>query len=224
MNSSGFILIDKPVGITSHDVIDRLRRITSIRKIGHAGTLDPFATGLLVVGIGREATKQLGKMMGKDKEYEAGAILGATSDTQDLTGQITPTEKMAMPKETTVQKTISEFLGEIEQVPPMFSAKKIRGKKLYELAREGKEVKREPVQITIHSLDITDYSPPKLSFTVRCSAGTYIRTLAHDIGQELGCGAYLEILRRTASGEMKVKDAIKLDDLNPDNWQKRLIR
>lgn len=218
----GFLLIDKPAGITSHDVIDRLRRITKIRRIGHAGTLDPFATGLLIVGIGA-ATKRLAEMTGRDKEYRATAILGATSTTQDLTGTISPAIGTGMPALDAVQTAIERFKGKIEQVPPMFSAKKIGGKKLYELARQGKEVARKPVAITIHELEITAYDPPSLSFRVRCSSGTYVRTLAHDIGTALGTGAYLETLRRTAIGEYSVDAALTLDGLTPELIQKKLF-
>ncbi|MBN1585340.1 tRNA pseudouridine(55) synthase TruB [Candidatus Uhrbacteria bacterium] len=252
---SGFLLVDKPAGLTSHDVVDRLRRITGIRKIGHAGTLDPFATGLLVVGIGREATKRLGEMTGKDKTYEAVAVLGAVSDTQDLTGEIVPTvsadglgsNQAPLPTEKSVREAAASFLGQIEQVPPMYSAKKIRGKRLYELAREGRVVERKPVQVTIHELEITGYEPapndraeascesaallpsesrtcekfyPRLSFRTKVSAGTYIRTLAHDLGQKLGCGAYLESLRRTRSGDFDISQAVRLEDLTGEDWLK----
>ena len=229
-HQSGFLLIDKPPGLTSHDVVARLRRITGLRKIGHAGTLDPFATGLLVVGIGREATKRLGEMSGKYKTYEAVAVLGASSDTQDLTGKIVPTltadgQPVHLPKETAVREAAAGFLGPIDQIPPMYSAKKINGQKLYDLARAGQVVERKPVQVTIHELEITGYGqvPPRLSFRTTVSAGTYIRTLAHDIGQKLGCGAYLETLRRTKSGEYEIEDAVRLEELTRDNWQNYIL-
>jgi tRNA pseudouridine55 synthase len=219
----GFILIDKPAGITSHDVVDRLRRITGIRKIGHAGTLDPFATGLLIVGVGREATKRLGEFLGRDKEYVATAVLGAESDTQDLTGTITPVPDAPLPSEAALRDALAKFKGAISQMPPMYSAKKIRGQKLYELAREGKEIAREPVTVTIHELELLSYDPPKLKFRTRCSSGTYIRTLAHDLGDLLECGAYLEELRRTKIGALRVEHSSKLDELTPENWPKKLI-
>lgn len=220
---TGFILIDKPAGFTSHDVVAKLRRITGIRKIGHAGTLDPFATGLLVVGVGRAATRQLGELTGHDKEYEAKAVLGATSDTQDLTGELTGDPVENWPSPETLDLVLPGFRGEIEQIPPMYSAKKIKGKKLYELARAGEEVERKPNQVTIHELEIRSYQPPHLIFRARCSAGTYIRTLAHDIGQALGIGAYLETLRRTKSGDYSVEQAVQLDQLTPENWSEHLV-
>ncbi|HSD12685.1 MAG TPA: tRNA pseudouridine(55) synthase TruB [Patescibacteria group bacterium] len=222
----GFLLIDKPEGITSHDVVDRLRRLTGIRRIGHAGTLDPFATGLLIVGVGRGATKRLSEIMGKEKTYDATAVLGATSVTQDRTGTITETESEKVrkwPEESAVREAMAGFVGPQKQVPPMFSAKKIAGKKLYELARAGLEVERKPADITIHALELLRYAPPILSFRVRCSSGTYVRTLAHDLGHALGTGAYLEALRRTAIGEYRVENAAELAALTPENWQKALF-
>lgn len=220
---SGFLLIDKPAGMTSHDVIDRLRRITGIRKIGHAGTLDPFATGLLIVAVERSATKRLGELLKLDKTYEAVAVLGATSDTQDLTGKITEIPDVTAPDENAVRKALARHTGKLLQTPPMYSAKKIKGRKLYELARKGEEVAREPVPVTIHGLTLDRYAYPELAFTVSCSSGTYIRTLAHDIGHELGTGAYLKELRRTRISGYDIKDAATLDMLRPDVWQDRLI-
>lgn len=218
----GFLLIDKPAGMTSHDVIDRLRKITGIRKIGHAGTLDPFATGLLVAGLGK-ATKRLSGVMHQDKEYEGVAVLSAKSDTQDLTGEITLVPGAEMPDRPALERVFSEFTGTIKQVPPMFSAKKIRGKKMYELARRGETVEREPVEVAVHELSLISYSPPEFSFRVRCGSGTYIRTLAHDIGARLGTGAYLKKLRRTAIGPHRVEQAVRLEDLNKENWEEYLI-
>lgn len=224
----GFLLIDKPEGITSHDVVDRLRRVTGVRRIGHAGTLDPFATGLLLVGVGRGATKRLAEIMGKDKTYEAEAVLGATSDTQDRTGTITKVvgenEKgVGWPDETTVRDAMARLTGTISQVPPMYSAKKVGGKKLYELARAGQEIERKPIDVTVHEFAVLDYAPPRLVFRARCSSGTYVRTLAHDLGQALGTGAYLKELRRTAIGGFSIENALKLDALTPQNWQAHLM-
>jgi len=215
----GFLLIDKPAGMTSHGVIARLRRITGVKRIGHAGTLDPFATGLLIVGVEREATRELGGFLKLDKTYEAVARLGAVSDTQDLDGEISPVEGAAMPDEAAVREALERFTGDLLQTPPMYSAKKIKGKKLYELAREGKEVAREPNPITVRSLTLDRYEPPELAFTVECSSGTYVRTLAHDIGRTLGCGAYLTALRRTGIGAFDIADAVRLDALAPENWK-----
>lgn len=219
----GFLLIDKPAGMTSHDVIDRLRRITGIRKIGHAGTLDPFATGLLIVAIERSATKRLGELLKLDKTYEAVAVLGATSDTQDHTGTITEIPDVAAPDENAVRKALADHTGDLLQIPPMYSAKKINGKKLYALARKGEEVPREPVPVTIQALTLDRYLFPELAFTVSCSSGTYIRTLAHDIGHALNTGAYLKELRRTRISGYDIKDAWTLDTLTPDTWEDRLI-
>jgi tRNA pseudouridine55 synthase len=220
---NGLLLIDKPAGITSHDVVDAIRRISGLRRVGHAGTLDPFATGLLILGLGT-ATKALGGISGDQyKEYEATLIFGVTSDTQDRTGTIQVTENAIMPDEHGVRETIKKFIGHLSQIPPMYSAKKIAGKKLYELAREGKTVERKPNIVTIHDITIASFTPPNLTFTVRCSSGTYIRTLAHDIGAALGIGAYLETLRRTKIGAYSINDAITLDKISRENWQQRLI-
>lgn len=219
---NGFLLIDKPAGITSHDVIDRLRRVTGIRKIGHAGTLDPFATGLLIVGIGA-ATKRLSAFSGLDKSYEAEAKLGAVSDTQDLTGRIVPTEHAAAPAESALRAVLASFTGETDQLPPMYSAKKVGGKKLYELARAGKEVARKPARITVHELRLLACELPRFSFFTRCSSGTYVRTLAHDIGAALGNGAYLERLRRTSIGSIVVSAASPLAAVDSGNWKDNLV-
>ncbi len=219
----GFLLIDKPAGITSFDVIARLRRLTGISRIGHAGTLDPFATGLLIVGIGRGATKRLGEYLGMNKEYVGTAVLGATSDTQDGTGEIILLPDPVMPSETALRAAMATFLGPQRQIPPMYSAKKIGGKKLYELARKGMEVERKPAEIVIERLTLDAYAPPHFTFTVLCSSGTYVRTLAHDIGAAVGTGAYLEALRRTAVGGYSVERAASPESLGPNDWQKQLI-
>jgi len=221
----GFLLIDKPEGITSHDVVDRLRRITGVQRIGHAGTLDPFATGLLVVGVGRGATKRLSEVMGQDKIYEATAMLGAVSETQDKTGKITETkdQRTKMLGEAEVREAMAAMTGPQKQVPPMYSAKKVRGEKLYELARRGEEIVRQPVDIVVHELALLSFEPPTLSFRVRCSTGTYVRTLAHDLGATLGTGAYLTALRRTAIGGFRVEDSASLEQLSPENWRSKLF-
>jgi tRNA pseudouridine55 synthase len=217
---SGFLLVNKPSGPTSHDIIDQLRRITRIKRIGHAGTLDPFATGLLIVGVGRAATRQLVKFLKMDKVYKAKLKLGATSDTYDLTGKIQEIRnKLQTITEQQIEKTLKQFVGIIEQVPPMYSAKKIKGVKLYELARRGNEVKREPTKIKIHDLRFMNYEWPYLQIECRVSSGTYIRSLAYDIGQKLGAGAYLEALERTQVGSYKLTEAVDLSKLNKNNWQ-----
>lgn len=246
--NSGFLLIDKLArpadaehgvrGYTSHDVVNQLRRITGIKKIGHAGTLDPFASGLLIVAVEREATRRLSEFVGLDKTYEAVLQLGATSDTYDRDGKIQNSNsktQINFNNQTTkenIEETLSLFVGEQEQIPPMFSAKKVKGKKLYELARKGVEIERRPSKITIYDLRITNYdtNSRQLSVVCRVSSGTYIRTLGHDIGQKLlstglktgGCGAYVQELRRTAIGEYSVADAVKMEDITSENWQEHL--
>ena len=214
---SGFLYINKPSDWTSHDVVAHLRRVTGEKKIGHAGTLDPFATGLLIVGVGRKATRELEKFLKQDKEYIAELHLGAASDTYDLTGKITETDATP-PTEDSIKNILLKFTGKQDQIPPMYSAKKIGGKKLYELARKGEEVKREPSKIIIHENELLKFDWPTLEIRVSCSSGTYIRSLAHDIGETLGTGAYLEKLERTKIGEHELKDAVDLDKINQNNW------
>ncbi len=223
---AGFMLINKPVGPTSHDIIDQLRQITGIKKIGHAGTLDPMAGGLLLVAIGREATKKINQFVKLDKKYQATLFLGAVSDTYDKEGKIKTTwpDNKPKPSLTAIKKAAQSFVGRGEQIPPMFSAKKIGGQKLYQLARAGKTVKRQPIKIEIYSLKILSYRWPHLTITVHCSSGTYIRTLAHDLGQRLGCGAYLTSLTRTAIGPFRLKQAITINELKKGDWQNFLLR
>ncbi|PIR66560.1 MAG: tRNA pseudouridine(55) synthase TruB [Parcubacteria group bacterium CG10_big_fil_rev_8_21_14_0_10_36_14] len=223
--NSGFLLIDKPSGPTSHDVIDELRRITGIRKIGHAGTLDPFASGLLIIAVGREATKNISRFVKQDKVYLAKLHLGAISDTYDKTGNIQESGMMNQElgsKE--IEKILKEFEGKQKQIPPMFSAKKVGGKKLYELARKGEEIVREPVDIDIEYIKILDYKWPYLKIETRVSSGTYIRALAYDIGKKLGCGAYLEELERTSIGDYNLTRANELKKITRDNWEKCLFQ
>jgi tRNA pseudouridine55 synthase len=219
----GFILINKPAGITSHDVVDKLREITKIKRIGHSGTLDPFATGLLILGIGREFTKKLSIFQKKDKEYVATLRLGAESDTFDREGKIIEKKVEKIPERKEIEEVLKSFLGEIEQIPPAFSAKKIKGKKLYELARRGIKVKPKPQKVKIYEISILEYKFPYLKIKVKCSSGTYIRSLANDIGKKLGCGAYLEELIRTKIGEFSLDNTIELSKLNSQNWKKFLI-
>jgi tRNA pseudouridine55 synthase len=206
---NGFLLINKPVGPTSHDVIYKLRRILGIKQIGHAGTLDPFASGLLLVGVG-EATKLLRHYVGLDKTYEATLKLGAVSDTQDRTGKITIDNKQLTIDQKKIEKVLKSFIGKQQQLPPMHSAKKIGGKRLYKFAREGKEVKRELNEIEIFDIKLVKFSGQLLHVNCTVSSGTFIRTLAHDIGQALGTGAYLEKLKRTSIGDFKLTDAINI--------------
>lgn len=202
----GLLLVNKSKGQTSFSLVSLLRRRLGVKKIGHAGTLDPFATGVMVMLIGRSYTRLSDQFLLKDKEYIGEAVLGAVTDTYDSEGVISPYSD-EIPTFEQIQKVINEFQGEIEQVPPMFSAKKVNGKKLYDLARKGVEVERVPnkVHVNIHLLS---YQYPLLQFKVLCSKGTYIRSLAHDIGLKLGCGAYLNNLQRTKSGTFELTDCL----------------
>ncbi len=223
---SGFLLINKPVGPTSHDIIDQLRKITGLKKIGHAGTLDPFASGLLIVAVGRPATKQLSRVAKLDKKYEADLRLGAVSNTYDREGEIKKIWPVGQPRPNLaeIKKAAQSFLGRQAQIPPMFSAKKVAGKKLYQLARAGLEIERPASQIEIYALKIISYRWPHLKIFVHCSSGTYIRSLAHDFGQKLACGAYLNALTRTAIGPYQLKEAVKIPDLDKNNWQGFLFK
>jgi len=218
-NISGFLLINKDSGPTSHDVVDKLRRITGIRKIGHAGTLDPFATGVLLMAIGRQATKRIDHFVKKDKTYIATLKLGETTDTYDREGKKSTTESFNIPEKDKILDVLKTFIGKQEQIPPMFSAKKIGGKKLYDLARKGIEIERKASQINIYKISLINYAWPILNIEVSCSTGTYIRSLAKDIGQELECGAYLEELKRTSIENLEIKKAHKINELNKDNWK-----
>ncbi|MFH1426100.1 MAG: tRNA pseudouridine(55) synthase TruB [Candidatus Kerfeldbacteria bacterium] len=212
------LLIDKPKGMTSHDVVNIIRRQEDERRVGHAGTLDPLATGLLIVLVGRDATKRQSEFMGLPKVYEADLTFGSVSDTYDAEGPITPSataEQLAQLDESTIQGVLQQFIGQIKQQPPKHSAIKIGGRPMYKKARAGtlqqEDVPERTVQID--SIEILSFSsaangkPPTAQLRVRCQKGTYIRSLAHDIGQALGTGAYLSELRRTAIGEYSVDDA-----------------
>lgn len=215
---SGFLLIDKPIGITSHDVVERLREISKEKKIGHAGTLDPLASGLLILAVGSEATKRLSTLFKYDKEYLATLRLGSISTTFDKEGEITLKKQVKIPSKRHIEKVLKEFEGKIRQVPPIFSAKKIKGERLYKLARMGVSVKPKISEVKIYKILLLEYKFPHLSIQVKCSTGTYIRSLANDIGERLGCGAYLEKLTRTKIGRFSLKDAVKLSQITPKNW------
>jgi tRNA pseudouridine55 synthase len=215
-----FLLINKPEGWTSFDAVgyirNRIKRTDPKHKnikVGHAGTLDPFATGLLIIGVGRDATKRLDEFKKLPKTYLATLHLGATSNTDDKTGEIKPTSD-SQPDLEEVKATLKQFLGKQLQIPPMFSAKKIDGQRLYKLARKGEEIKREPSEIEIYGLELIEYSYPLLKIKVSCSTGTYIRTLARDIGEKLRVGAYCEELTRTSIGEYDLNSA--LDPADPE--------
>ena len=218
----GILNIDKPLELTSHDVVSRVRRLADTRRVGHAGTLDPLATGVLVLALGR-ATRLLEYIVGQPKVYKAQVRLGQISNTYDGEGELVDSGAVEV-SVGQVEATLDHFRGQIRQVPPMFSAIKIRGKPLYELARRGMEVEREPRQVTIYELEVLQFEPPVLTLHVKCSAGAYIRSLAHDLGQELGSGAYLSGLRRMAVGSFSIEDAVPLPALAsgalPQNLQK----
>ncbi len=208
--ADGVLLVDKPADWTSFDVVNFVRRHFNLKKTGHCGTLDPFATGLLIVLCGK-ATRLQDALMGQDKVYTGTMRLGVRTDSQDLTGQVVQTTDVPAFTQEALQEAANRFVGEIEQLPPMHSAIKIDGKPLYKLARQGKEVERQPRPVRIDAFQLTALRLPDVDFLVRCSKGTYIRTLAADLGDALGTGAHLTALRRQASGNHDVKDAASLD-------------
>ena len=213
----GLLLVDKPSGVSSFFMVNVLRRRLRQPKVGHVGTLDPFATGLLVLLFGRTWTRQADKFLSHEKEYEASLFLGQATDTFDSTGQPTSTSPH-VPTLNDVMAVLSEFQGECLQTPPMYSAKKIGGKRLYRLARQGMSVERQPQRIHL-ATTFRSYEYPRLDLHVRCSKGTYIRSLAHDIGQRLGCGAHLHSLRRTRSGLFSVDDALTLQQIDDMDFE-----
>ena len=208
---NGVINIYKIKGFTSHDVVAKLRGIMRQKKIGHTGTLDPDATGVLPVCLGN-ATKLCDMLTEKEKEYIAKVQLGVITDTQDMTGTVLSLKEVAVSEEE-VRLAVASFVGPYEQIPPMYSALKVNGKKLYELAREGKEVERKARPVVIHEIEILEMELPTLTMRVRCSKGTYIRTLCHDLGEKLGCGAAMAALERTKSGQFSLDTAFTLAEL-----------
>ncbi len=247
IDKNSFLLINKPKDWTSHDVVAVVRKNIreqekqvalpsevlhiqkrSKTKVGHAGTLDPFATGLLIVGVGREATKRLDEFKNMPKVYIATLKLGATSTTFDPEGEITITTQnedtnFIEPTKKEIKYILKSFLGKQLQIPPMFSAKKVGGKKLYDLARKGIEIERQPNEIEIYNIELLDYTYPNLKIEVGCSTGTYIRTIAHDIGQKLGVGAYCEELERTEIGKYKLTNALEPKNVTEENLKGNLI-
>jgi tRNA pseudouridine55 synthase len=204
--------VDKPPILTSHDVVDRLRRHFDFKKVGHCGTLDPAATGLLVIVLGK-ATKLQDRLMADDKTYEGTMRLGISTDSQDADGEIIATKPVPPLTAEALEEVLAKFRGDIQQIPPMVSAKKIGGVALYKLARKGQTVEREPRNVHIYDLRVLNLRLPDVDIRVTCTKGTYVRTICHDIGEQLGCGAHLATLRRIRSGNLDVKDATKLDDL-----------
>ena len=218
----GIVIVDKPQGWTSQDVTARLRRVFGTRRIGHGGTLDPMATGVLPVFVGR-ATRAVEFFEHAEKTYETVLRLGITTDTEDMTGTVLTEEKASFTEEQ-LQETLAAFRGEILQVPPMYSALKVNGQKLCDLARKGKTVERQPRPITIHELTLVERGENTLRLRIRCSKGTYIRTLCKDIGEKLGCGGCMESLRRVAAGEYTVDEAVPLQTLLDTEEPEKYLR
>ena len=212
---TGLLVVDKPAGITSHGVVARARKALGTRKIGHAGTLDPMATGVLVLGVGR-ATRLLGHLMLTEKTYEATMRLGVTTTTDDAEGEVVAEADTAHLDEDAVRAALAAYVGEIEQVPTAVSAIKVDGKRAYQRVRDGEEVELKARPVTIHELDVTGVTLPEVSFRVRCSSGTYVRAIARDAGRDLEVGGHLTALRRTAVGPFGLDVAHLPDDLDAD--------
>jgi tRNA pseudouridine55 synthase len=207
----GLLLIDKPAGPTSHDVVDLIRRRFQIPKVGHGGSLDPQATGLMIIMIGK-GTKVSNMFLGSDKEYEGTFRLGLTTSSYDLDGEVTSTAEWQQITLEQLQAAMDKFQGDMMQVPPMVSAIKKDGVPLYKLARQGETIEREPRFIHLYECKLLAFNPPDAEFRIRCTKGTYVRSICHDLGQALGCGAALARLRRTASGRFRLNSAMPLDD------------
>ncbi|MGB7296110.1 MAG: tRNA pseudouridine(55) synthase TruB [Candidatus Aminicenantales bacterium] len=208
----GLVLIDKPRGMTSHDVVARIRRILNKKQVGHFGTLDPLATGLLLVAVGR-ATRLFPLFSKHDKTYSGEIRLGYSTDTYDALGRPTSARILLFPEAGVLAAAMNRFVGHLNQVPPPYSAKKVDGKPLYKWARANKEVRAKAGSVTVYAFRLTAYSPPTLTFEARCSSGTYVRSLAHDLGRVLGCGAHLSALRRLSSGRYGIAQAHSLQEI-----------
>lgn len=226
---SGVLVVDKPIGLTSHDVVQIVRRGTGIRRAGHTGTLDPRASGVLVILVG-PAVRLSEYVSASDKRYQATIRLGASTDTYDEEGTITGSASdidIDQITEEQFDEVLQQFIGEIEQVPPPYSAVKVKGRKAYDMARKGEEVDLEPRLINVYSLEVLEWAPPEAVIDVYCSSGTYVRSLAHDLGKSLGTGAYLIGLRRTKSGRFTLRDAVQLrrlqESFDAGDWYRYLI-
>jgi len=226
---SGVLVVDKPIGLTSHDVVQIIRRGTGIRRAGHTGTLDPRASGVLVVLVG-PAVRLSEFVSASDKRYQATIRLGSATDTYDAEGTVTSTSPAASVDSITEEsfnEILQQFVGTIEQVPPPYSAVKVKGRKAYEMAREGEEIDLAPRMIQVYSLEVLEWAPPEAVIDVYCSSGTYVRSLANDLGKSLGCGAHLIGLRRTKSGRFTLRDAVPLRRLqeafDAGEWYRHLI-
>lgn len=223
---SGALVVDKPVGMTSHDVVQAIRNGTGLRRAGHTGTLDPRASGVLVILVG-PAVRLSEYVSASDKRYQAIIRLGGSTDTFDAEGLVTPTKDPVTVTEAEFEAALKTFVGEIEQTPPPYSAVKVQGRKAYEMARQGEEVDLAPRKITVHHLEVLEWTPPEVVIDVHCSSGTYVRSLANDLGVMLGSGAYLVGLRRTKSGRFSLRDSVPLRKLQEaftaGNWYQYLI-
>ena len=223
---SGVLVVDKPVGMTSHDVVQAIRNGTGLRRAGHTGTLDPRASGVLVILVG-PAVRLSEYVSASDKRYQAIIRLGSATDTFDSEGKFTRTDTPVNVTETQFEEVLQTFVGEIEQTPPPYSAVKVQGRKAYEMARQGEEVDLAPRIIQVHHLEVLEWAPPEVVVDVHCSSGTYVRSLANDLGEKLGCGAYLVGLRRTKSGRFSLRDATPLrrlqESFTAGNWYQYLI-
>lgn len=223
---SGVLVLDKPVGLTSHDIVQIIRRGTGIRRAGHTGTLDPRASGVLVVLVG-PAVRLSEYVSASDKRYQATISLGSSTDTYDAEGSVTESFPIEELSEEKFDEILQQFVGEIEQVPPPYSAVKVKGRKAYEMARKGEDVELEPRVINVYSLEILEWAPPEAVIDVYCSSGTYVRSLANDLGKSLGTGAHLVGLRRTKSGRFTLRDAVPLRRLqeafDAGDWYNFLI-
>ena len=218
---AGFLVIDKPPGRTSHDVVDEVRKRYGTRRVGHLGTLDPQATGVLPLAL-REATKLVPFLSPMQKAYVGTVRLGVETDTLDAQGKVVATHSGPLPDESAVTSALSGFVGDIEQIPPMYSAVKKDGVPLHRIARRGEEVEREPKQVSIHRIELLRYEPPDAEISVECGPGTYVRTLAADVGRVLGCGALLQSLRRLQSGPFDITQAVTLEQLDEDPQSEKL--
>lgn len=210
---SGVIVLDKPKGMSSNDAVQRVKRLFSARKVGHTGSLDPLATGVLPLCLG-DATKFSQYLLTSDKTYVATLRLGVSTDSGDADGQVLEQRDVGEMSREQIEAALDDFRGDIEQVPSMFSAVKHQGKPLYKLARQGIEIEREARPVTIYRNEIVDYAGDRLTLEVHCSKGTYVRTIAHDLGEQLGCGAHVEALRRTTAGPYREDDLVAFDDLS----------
>ncbi len=226
VSADGILILDKPPGISSMEAVRRIKRASGVRRVGHAGTLDPMATGVIPICLGR-ATRLMEYMLDSSKEYIGEVRLGISTDSYDAEGEITGRGDPSGVTREAIEDVLNSFLGRIEQVPPMFSALKRKGKRLYELARQGIEVEREPRAMTVHSIRIEDWNPPVATIHIECSRGFYMRSLAHDIGVRLGCGAHLKSLTRLRTGRFRIADAVSIEDarrsFDNGSWPELLV-